>query len=675
MILAASATLLPPAQAAGLRIGSVESIAPTEVSRPRAASAPGIPGRRELRFDAFGRRFELQLEATPGLAAASTRAGAEAMQGTASGFSGSWVRLTKVGDRWVGLIFDGVEYFALDSAGAVRDFNDTARRLPGNVPVMFRLRDTVVLDASFAGDLVVAGEPLEAALATVNAELPPPTLAATLPTKRLDVAVVIDADQAARDGTEAEAQALARMNVVDGIFANQVGVTLKVASTTTLAANTPPFDATTVPKTLLEQLRDYRVATSLQQAAGLSHLFTGRNLDGDTVGIAYIKSVCNSTFAASLSEGRQTAYVEGLIAAHEIGHVFGAPHDGDTEGACAAAPTTFLMAPQVNGNSTFSECSLQQIAPVVTAASCLAPSDAPDASLGAALQQRIAVGQASTVRITVQSNGNATVAGVHFTALLPAGVDAVGAGATGGGTCAIVTGRVDCSLGDIPAGQSRDIEMSLLAKAAGNSQAALSLTSLNDSLRDNDTSTLRLQAMAGADLGVSIVFDPTSVQRGASTSARVVVRNNGLSSASDLALTVTPDAGLTPTTATVNGGLSCSLAGTSVTCAPSSLAAGATAELLLGLQAGAVTGQQRVVLQVSSATLVDPQPGNNNATGVVTVTAPPPPPDPQPAPTPANSGGGGGGAFDEAMLAALSALTIVAAVRRRLQRQRELDGR
>jgi hypothetical protein len=580
------------------------------------------------------------------------------------------VRLTKVGDRWVGLVFDGVEYFAVDSAGKLAEFNDTARRLPANVPVMFRLRDAIVLDASFAGDVLPVGAPLEAGVAAVAAELPPPAIAAaTLPTKRLDVAVVLDADQATRDGTQAESSALARMNVVDGIFASQVGVTLKVASTTKLPPNAPPFDATTVPKTLLEQLRDYRVATPQQQAAGLTHLFTGRDLDGQTVGIAYIKSLCSATYSASLSEGRQSPNIEGLIAAHEIGHVFGAPHDGDAAEACASTPAaTFLMAPQVNGTSTFSECSLQQIAPVVTAASCLAPSDAPDAALGAALQQRIAVGQASTVRVTVQSNGNAMVNGVQFTAQLPAGVEAAGAGATGGGTCTIVPGRVDCTLGNIPAGQSRDIEMSLVAAAAGTSQAALSLTSQNDSLRDNDTSTLRLVAAAGADLGVSIVFDPTTVQQGGTSTARVQVRNNGLSAATDLALTLTQDAGLTPTSVTGTGGLSCTLAGTAITCAPASLAAGATAELQVAFTAGTVTGTQRVVLHVGSATLVDPQPGNNDATGLLTVTAPPPV-NPPPSPPPAGGdSGGGGGAMDEAMLAALSALAIAAAVRRRQTR-------
>ena len=61
-----------------------------------------------------------------------------------------------------------------------------------------------------------------------------------------------------------------------------------------------------------------------------------------------------------------------LIAAHEIAHVFGAPHDGEEGGACATTTgNQFLMAPRINGSQQFSACSLAQMAPRVQAASCL----------------------------------------------------------------------------------------------------------------------------------------------------------------------------------------------------------------------------------------------------------------------------------------------------------------
>jgi hypothetical protein len=118
-----------------------------------------------------------------------------------------------------------------------------------------------------------------------NAE--PIMAAATLATKRLAVALIADAELAAQDGAAVETNMLARLNIVDGIFSSQVGVRLQALSVTVMTAGTQPF-TTTDSSLLLEQLRDYRLGTPTQRSAGLSHLMTGRNLDGRTIGIAYI---------------------------------------------------------------------------------------------------------------------------------------------------------------------------------------------------------------------------------------------------------------------------------------------------------------------------------------------------------------------------------------------------
>ena len=76
-----------------------------------------------------------------------------------------------------------------------------------------------------------------------------------------------------------------------------------------------------------------------------------------------------------------SAALDTLITAHEIGHVFGAAHDGT--GQCASTPTgQYIMTPLLTTSVTsFSQCSLDEIDEVIESYSCVAdlpsPSPAP----------------------------------------------------------------------------------------------------------------------------------------------------------------------------------------------------------------------------------------------------------------------------------------------------------
>src|SRR5690606_29559186 len=175
-----------------------------------------------------------------------------------------------------------------------------------------------------------------------------------------------------------EANLLARLNVIDGIFASQLGVQVTAASVTThTRRSTDPFSNTGDSSDLLDELASWRAGNAWQRQTALTHLFTGRDLDRRTVGLAYMDTLCSRRYSASLSEARTPASFAALVAAHEIAHVLGAPHDGDNEGACATTTGSYLMAPRINGSQQFSSCSVAQMTPRVQAASCLQKLAAP----------------------------------------------------------------------------------------------------------------------------------------------------------------------------------------------------------------------------------------------------------------------------------------------------------
>ncbi len=166
--------------------------------------------------------------------------------------------------------------------------------------------------------------------------------------KQVRIGVVGDFEFVSQFTTSTPEDAIvARMNVVDGIFTSQVGVKITLATPTLFRTDSDPFTKTAASD-LLSELRTYRSGSQAQRALGITHLMTGRNLDGSTVGIAYISGLCSAEFGASLSQSTFNTTQSALIAAHEIGHNFGAPHDGESGSACASTPTDYLMAAQLS---------------------------------------------------------------------------------------------------------------------------------------------------------------------------------------------------------------------------------------------------------------------------------------------------------------------------------------
>jgi len=197
------------------------------------------------------------------------------------------------------------------------------------------------------------------------------TTAAATATQQVNLSIVADTQYVATSPNGTEAQVLSQMNIVDGIFAEQIGVQFGITNIQALTSNGPL--TSTDPSDLLRQYQTFVGGNN----PGLSHLFTGREIDGNVIGIAFLSGIC-TTSGVGLTQAGGRGTFGALTAAHEFGHNFGAPHDNQAGSACATSPGTFLMNPSINGSDQFSQCSVQQIQNVLSVRNaCLVDVDVP----------------------------------------------------------------------------------------------------------------------------------------------------------------------------------------------------------------------------------------------------------------------------------------------------------
>ncbi|HET9446468.1 MAG TPA: M12 family metallo-peptidase, partial [Steroidobacteraceae bacterium] len=457
---------------------------------------------------------------------------------------------------------------------------------------------------------------------------------------------------------------LTRLNNVDGIFSTHLSIEIYVGTVSVPNAANDQLSATTVPNGLLRELAELRKRTPELNSRGLTHLFTDRDLDGTTIGIAYLDSLCDTKNAVGLTESRNV-WLDSLVAAHEIGHNFGADHDGDAQGSCASTPSSgYLMAPVVSGTDDFSACSITRMRSKTNGATCitsLPPANVRIASNLGAERRRLAA--PFRWELPVSNVGGLDSRNVRAELTLPSQLSIIDAGVIGG-SCTSGGGAIECELGDIPGGDVRTIELELSSNVAGSHAVTAQVTADHDANRGNNAGSGTIEVEAPADVSVRLRGPAT-----ATANERFTVGFDLTNAAADNVETVTVKielpAGTTVTSASLSDGV-CTNAVTSIECTLTSLGAGLTATGSLSLTTSAA-GSTTLHASVFGG-YFDTNNANDSDDLVVTVggaaqvvTQSPP------SGGSANASGGGGGGGSMGLLLLLALVPLHRARRRRLK--------
>jgi hypothetical protein len=489
--------------------------------RAPGAQKPGPAGPANLQVQAFGRTFELQLEDNSRLLRATsavTRARFGAIQllkGTIKEAPGSWVRLTLDQGRYSGAFWDGSELYAIAPRQEIDSALLTPMR-PGATGI-YRLSDTQ--GGLFDGTCAVAGSaaPSTSPMAKFRSLIGELRAAAdsgfAAAPREIEVSMIGDFEFTTRFGSSAAQAMLDRMNVVDGIFSSQVGVTTIPTDFITFPANTDPFTSSE-PSTLLEQLGTYRNATDVVRGRGLAHLLTGRQLNGDIVGIAYLGSVCTSRTGTGLTE--VSSFIDSpLVMAHELGHNFGAPHDAEAGSPCASTPANFLMAPQINFSSEFSACSLQQIQTRLQSASCVVAARNRDLAVSTPTERLQAIANTPfEVRFDLTSVGDTDAVNIVLTVFQPFNLNVLSASMPGA-VCTVQFGdNTRCELPALAAGASTRLTLRASYGSVGEQTFRAAVLSSNDINSGNDQAFVRVDNVSERAMQITAVSVPDPVTLG-----------------------------------------------------------------------------------------------------------------------------------------------------------------
>ncbi|MDT8437550.1 MAG: M12 family metallo-peptidase [Wenzhouxiangellaceae bacterium] len=366
-----------------------------QFDRIAALESPSKSNRQTIELRAGRRTWTLQLEDHAALIgrlpsqarAGLARGGARFLRGNVEGLENSWARLNWIDGRWSGAVFDGNELWLIDRA----DRLGLEQRSRASDAVLFRMADLAIEQFIDHGGITVPGAQPPPARRKAAPATDYRTFASHLreivalqgtAMMALPITIVTDTHFTEDFPGNELAITLGRINFIDGIYSDQVGVGI------TLWHHEPLKSANVMTASdanqLLSEFGEFmNGAGSEIPFSGLAHLFTGRPRDGSTAGIAYLFPDQTATVICRRLDGMGVVWTlasettSSLVFAHEVGHNFNARHDDVTDpkdpAACPEGTFRGIMNSFLRQDTPqqFSQCSLNAMLPTLAGVSCL----------------------------------------------------------------------------------------------------------------------------------------------------------------------------------------------------------------------------------------------------------------------------------------------------------------
>jgi Metallo-peptidase family M12 len=181
-------------------------------------------------------------------------------------------------------------------------------------------------------------------------------------TKIVSISTYADPEFAFYKGSSTNDEIASYINTAEALYERQLGIRFRISEQFIFDSSTPEV----VPGEILGVFRE-RIG---KRSTNVQYIFTGKDMTGTTVGIAYVGSVC---YDSNYAQGVVQLYgdLTPNIFAHELGHTLGSPHDTASPGS--------IMYPTISfGDPYFSAKSLDDISKFLSVyGSCLSSEQLP----------------------------------------------------------------------------------------------------------------------------------------------------------------------------------------------------------------------------------------------------------------------------------------------------------